>query len=306
MKGIPFTKLQGTGNDFVVIDRIRGGRPIAKVDAVKICDRHFGVGADGVLTLMPSRKAAFRMHITNSDGSIAEMCGNGIRCAAKYVADRKLVSKFLDRGRVAEIREKAGFTVEGHARLYGFDVETGRGVLSCIVEPGKDGAVKSVWVDMGAPILERPLIPMTGDGVFQEGQVKALGRKFKASAVGMGNPHLVLFTDNGMEGAKKYGPALECSPLFPNRTNVEFAHMVYDREIEVVVWERGCGITLACGTGACATVVAHALAGKAPWGREVKVRLSGGTLGITVPRDLSAVFMRGEASEVFNGIWGEK
>ncbi|MFA6032667.1 MAG: diaminopimelate epimerase [Myxococcota bacterium] len=306
MKQFEFFKYHGIGNDLVLVDLTAGGVPVTSAEAVELCDRNFGVGADGVLTLLPSRKAAFRMHIRNSDGSVAEMCGNGLRCAAKYAYDHGRVVVFLGDDETNGIAAAAGFQVKRGTRLSGFAVETGRGVLHCVIEAAADGIANSVWVNMGAPILERSAIPMTGTGRFLGREVRAAGKVFTGSAIGMGNPHLVLFAGDDMEQAMKYGPILERSPLFPRKTNVEFARVVSESELSVVVWERGCGITKACGTGACATVVAHAMAGHVPFGREVRVVLPGGVLGVSVPADLHAVYMRGPAVEVFRGWAGEQ
>jgi diaminopimelate epimerase len=301
MSGTYFWKYHGIGNDFVILDRTGGGRPVSAPDAVRICDRHRGVGADGVLTLLPSAKASFRMHIRNSDGSIAEMCGNGIRCAVKFAVERAGAEARGGDRAVAMLKAVVRNPGRG-AGVRAVSVETGRGVLQCLAMI-RGSEVESVVVDMGAPILDRSGIPMKGKGRFVGGKVEALGKTFKATAVGMGNPHLVLFHRDDMADALKFGPMLERSPLFPKRTNVEFARAVSGTKIHAVVWERGVGITEACGTGACATAVAFALAGISPFGTELSVGLPGGVLWITVPEDLGAVYMRGPAEEVFTGAW---
>ena len=176
MEQFEFLKYHGIGNDFVVVDKMAGGVPVTAAEAVELCGRNRGVGADGVLTLLPSRKAAFRMHIRNSDGSVAEMCGNGLRCAAKYAHDHGRVVVFLGGDETDGIAADAGFAVRRGARLCGFAVETGRGVLQSVVEVAADGRASSVWVNMGAPILERSAIPMIGTGEFLGQELKAAGK----------------------------------------------------------------------------------------------------------------------------------
>jgi diaminopimelate epimerase len=275
-----FFKYHGLGNDFVVLDRTKGGGPPTAEEARALCDRHFGVGADGVLTLLPAAGADFRMHIRNADGSEAEMCGNGIRCAAKHGVDFGLAAG-------PEVR-----------------IATAGGTKVCTVEPGADGRVASVAVDMGAPVLDRPAIPVAGEGRMVAAPVAVGERTFAVTAVSLGNPHAVIFggpEEATVEFAARFGPELETrTDLFPRKTNVEFA-AVGPAGIDVAVWERGCGITLACGTGACATAVAAVVNGLAEAGRELGVRLPGGALGITVAPDLARVRMRGPAVLVFRG-----
>jgi diaminopimelate epimerase len=299
---LPFTKYHGLGNDFVVLDRLRGGRPITARLAAAVCDRHRGAGADGVLTLSPSRRASFRMHIFNADGSVAEMCGNGVRCAVKHAVERARVAPRLTGARARAFLAAMGFAAGPGARWSVYDVETGNGVLPCAAEI-RAGEVAAVAVDMGAPILDRPRIPMRGRGVFVERAVRVNGRTFTGTAVSMGNPHLVLFHRDDRRDAETFGPALETSPLFPRRTNVEFARAAGPRELRVVVWERGVGVTMACGTGACAAATAFAIAGKVPFDREVTVRLPGGPLGVVVREDLGAVYMKGPAARVYEGVY---
>jgi diaminopimelate epimerase len=276
--GIPFLKVHGLGNDFLIVDSTKYKVPETPAFAKAVCDRNFGVGADGVLYYKPSAKGDFYMKILNSDGSEAEMCGNGIRCMARWAFE-------TGRAKNTEVR-----------------VETLGGMRVCRVNLGPAGNVEDVTVDMGAPRLDRAQIPMEGSGTFL-GQMFEMepGQKVPASAVSMGNPHLVLFTEASRAKAVAIGPTLERHPWFPNRTNVEFAHAASGREIDLVVWERGAGLTLACGTGACATVVAAAMASYVEFDREVKVNLLGGSLYITVPKDLSRVWMRGPATFVFAG-----
>jgi diaminopimelate epimerase len=298
---IPFVKVQGLGNDFVVVD-LRPGRPAENAQAVlepemvkAVCDRHFGVGADGILAILPGAEGDARMRVLNADGSEAEMCGNGIRCVAKVLYE-----------------DDAGL------RRPVLRIDTGAGLLSCAVSvkndaQGEAGAtVESVAVEMGAPRLRRTEIPMTGPADERVLQTPAElgGRHFSLTAVSMGNPHAVIFIDDpGLslrELADTFGPKLETSPVFPRRTNVEFARVRQGSagpEIDVVVWERGCGITLACGTGACATAVAACLEGRVTANREIPVHLPGGTLFITVraqAEEFGSVLMRGPANRVFS------
>jgi diaminopimelate epimerase len=278
----PFFKYHGLGNDFVVLDRTRSGGVPTAAAARAICDRHFGIGADGVLTLLPGEGADLRMHITNADGSEAEMCGNGIRCVAKHAVDFGLA---------------AGPDVR---------IATAGGLKICRTDRGPDGRVATVTVDMGAPILDRPAIPVAGTGRMVGEPVAVGDRTFAVTAVSMGNPHAVIFgppAEATVAFAARFGPALESrTALFPRKTNVEFA-AVGPEGIDVAVWERGCGITLACGTGACATAVAAVVNGLAPEGRELPVRLPGGPLAITVAPGLARVHMRGPATLVFAGEW---
>jgi diaminopimelate epimerase len=258
---IDFVKMQGLGNDFVLIDSRKTDLVNADLKelALKLCDRHFGVGADGLLIVWPSEKAHYRMQIINPDGSEAEMCGNGLRCFARYVYETdKLKEEVLS-------------------------VETLAGVLLPAVILGPEQSVVGVEVDMGLP----------KDG----GEVKLHGKTFRQ--ISMGNPHAVTFVDNFSEiNLGELGPLIEHDGHFPNRTNVEFVKVLAQDKIEVLVWERGAGETLACGTGACATVVASALAGRT--GRRVLVQLPGGNLDIEWAED-DHVLMRGPAATVFEG-----
>ncbi len=213
------------------------------------------------------------MRVTNADGSLAEMCGNGLRCVAKFLGDQKV-------------------------SLAAFDVETDAGLLHCDLFR-EHGKVVEVSVEMGAPILERERIPMRGEGRPVREVFEVEGARLSGTAVSMGNPHLVFF-DGPMARAAELGARYEVHPLFPQRTNVEFVSVNADG-VSVVVWERGCGLTEACGTGACAVVVAGVLEERWPAGTEVSVRLPGGKLLIQVARDLSGVRMRGEAVESFRG-----
>lgn len=276
--GVPFLKVEGLGNDFLIVDATKFEVPETEAFAKSVCNRNFGVGADGVLYYKASKKGDFFMRILNSDGSEAEMCGNGIRCMARWA---------FETGRVKGTE---------------MNVETLGGMRVCRLNLSKDGTVADVTVDMGAPKLARSNLPMEGPGTYL-GQMFEMepGKTVPASAVSMGNPHFILFTEASVEKAKEIGPRLERHAWFPRRTNVEFAEPVSGREINLVVWERGAGLTLACGTGACATAVAAALGSYTEFDREVKVNLPGGSLYITVPKDLSRVWMRGPATFVFAG-----
>jgi diaminopimelate epimerase len=274
---VRFVKYHGLGNDFLLVDRLSGPETEAIVGdaAERLCDRRRGIGADGVLTLLPSKVGAARMRIVNADGSLAQMCGNGIRCVAKYLADELLL---------------AGDEVA---------IETDAGVRACRLLR-QDGQVIEVTVDMGAPILEAEKIPINAaPGRFVQQAVQLETFWVRGTAVSMGNPHFVLF---GVppDAAEALGPKLEMHPLFPNRTNVEFVLESGD-ELQVTVWERGVGITEACGTGACAAVVAGILENRFAAGAERAVLLKGGMLHVRVEPDLCHVWMRGPATRVFAG-----
>ncbi|MBI5549663.1 MAG: diaminopimelate epimerase [Deltaproteobacteria bacterium] len=278
MSPVRFAKYHGLGNDFVLVDRLEGGEPILPEEAVRLCERRRGIGADGVLTLLPARGGgAARMHVTNADGSVAQMCGNGIRCVAKYLADQ--------RGLVADE----------------LSIDTDAGLRSCRLMRHA-GKVEEVIVDMGRPELEAARIPMRvspGQRFLQQ-ELSVPGATIKATAISMGNPHLVLFDVVEADAPGTLGPVLERHPLFPERTNVEFAQRLGDG-LAVTVWERGAGLTEACGTGACAAMVAAVLEARLPGGEERPVRLKGGELQVRVEADLSRVWMRGPARRVFEG-----
>ncbi len=258
----PFFKYHGLGNDFVVLDRRKSARDIDAAVARVLCDRRRGIGADGVLVLLPSSAdaALARMVVHNADGSVAEMCGNGLRCVVKHLAE----------------------TTEG--RPPSITVETGAGVLVSEAAWSPRG-VDEVTVDMGA----------AKHGPLDEGVDGHPG-----TFVDMGNPHFVLLT-TPPEEAPNVGPHLELHPRFVHRTNVECCRLGADGSLVVTVWERGVGITQACGTGACAAVVASALHGSSPFERWVKVTLPGGPLEVKVQPDLSRVWLKGPATFVYEG-----
>lgn len=269
MPVISFTKMQGCGNDFVVLDFLRDEIPDLGALAKRLCDRRFGIGADQLLTVRPSKTADFKMGIYNADGSEVEMCGNGIRCFAKYLHDRGLTKK-----RELEVETPAGII---RPRLVGDLVE----------------------VDMGEPILEGRKIPVMADGRILDYPLEIDGTTYRVSCVSMGNPHCVLYLDRIRElELQKIGPSFEHHPFFPKRVNTEFVELVSSREVKMRVWERGAGETLACGTGACAVAVAGALTGRTE--RKLLVHLLGGDLQIEWRED-NRVYMTGGAQEVFQG-----
>ncbi len=270
--------MQGCGNDFIVVNQIEERLPEERLPelAREWCDRHFGVGADGLVLVEPSRQGNYRMRMLNPDGSESATCGNSIRCFAKYVYDRKLHTDVL------------------------LKVETQAGVhLLKLTTRGRE--VEQVRVDMGVPIFERKLIPMRGDGpgpVVGE-KLQAAGRKLEVTCLSMGNPHCVVFVDD-LEHypVDKVGPGIETHKLFPRRTNVEFVEPVSSSRLDHRTWERGAGETLASGSGACAAVVASVLNQRT--GRKVTARLRGGELLIEWSGD-NHVYLSGPASEVFTG-----
>jgi diaminopimelate epimerase len=281
-----FAKYHGLGNDFLVVDlRAASEADAAAVQApaavIALCDRQFGVGGDGVLAVLPAAGADARMRVLNSDGSEAEMCGNGLRCVVKELHDR------------------------GGLRKPELAIETGAGRLSCAID-AVDGVARSVTVAMGAPRLRRGEIPMIGPAGERcvEQPLEIDGASRPITCVSMGNPHAIAFVgsrDEALQLARTVGTQVEHHPWFPNRTNAEFAHVKSRGEIDLVVWERGCGITLACGTGACATAVAATVTGRADEARPIRVNLLGGSLEITVQPGLSGVAMKGPAVHVFDG-----
>jgi diaminopimelate epimerase len=279
MSKLRFTKMHGAGNDFVLLDGIDSPLPGIPAIASRLCDRHFGIGADQCLVLLPPSRsdADFRMLIYDADGSEVEMCGNGIRCLHRYVRSR-------------------GYTLKDEIA-----VETAGGV----VRPRGEGAL--VRVDMGEPVLAPERIPtrLAAPGGARGGPVlraplEVDGERFEASAVSMGNPHCVIVVDDPERfPVEEVGRRIETHPAFPRRTNVEFVRPEGRARIRQRTWERGTGETLACGSGACAAAVACALNGLT--GREVDVALRGGTLHVRWDERTNHVFMSGPAEEVFTG-----
>mgnify|MGYP002796425631 FL=1 len=276
-----FTKMQGLGNDYVYVNCLKETIADPPALAKKISDRHFGVGSDGLIMINPSDKADFEMEMYNADGSRAEMCGNGIRCVAKYVYDYGLT----DKTRIS--------------------VETLAGIkyLDLTVENGK---VSLVRVDMGRPILEPENIPVQAEGsrVVDE-PLTVDGKEYRMTCVSMGNPHAVIFVDQDVRELplEQIGPSFESHERFPKRINTEFARVLDRRTVEMRVWERGSGETLACGTGTCATAVACVLNGLTE--DEITVHLLGGDLYIKWDREKDTVYMTGPAETVFDGEWPE-
>lgn len=278
MTEIKFTKMNGLGNDFIITDYdefLKTGKDKA-VLAKLLCDRNFSIGADGLIIVNPDTKETdIGWYFYNSDGSIAQMCGNGMRCFSKYVYSKGFVKK------------KA------------FSVETKAGIIKPLIND--DG---TVTVNMSKPVLTPEKIPVKNNEILNF-KVSANKREFIANAVSMGNPHCIIFTQEDTKKlASEYGPFIEVSELFPEKTNVEFINVISRNEINLDVWERGCGITLACGTGACASTVAGILNGILD--SKVKVNLPGGTLHIEwngnkddIDKD---VFMTGSADLSFTGI----
>lgn len=274
---IEFTKMHGAGNDYIYVDTTRFPIPRPEHWARVWSDRHKGIGGDGLVLIGPSAKADFSMRIFNADGSEARMCGNASRCVGKYVYDK-------------------GLTPSRTVRL-----ATRSGIKVLQLAIGADGLVDTVTVDMGEPVLTAPGLLDTPDGSLTEGEVtSATDRTFRGTFVSMGNPHFVVFTTD-VEGLPlvNVGPALEHAAVFPERCNIEFAEVRPDGSLRMRVWERGSGITLACGTGACATAVAAALTGRA--GRTSEVDMDGGRLRIEWREADGHVYMTGGATKVFDG-----
>ena len=271
-----FTKMHGCGNDYVYVNCMQEQIEDPAKLAIEVSDRHFGIGSDGLILICPSEKADFRMRMYNADGSEAQMCGNGIRCVGKYVYDH-------------------GLTTETN-----ITVETLAGIkyLTLLVE---DGKVARVTVDMGSPITEAALIPVVAESspVVSE-PFFVQGKEYLLTCVSMGNPHAVLFVENtdAIE-IEKIGPYFENQERFPERTNTEFIQLIDRTRMRMRVWERGSGETLACGTGACASVYAAILNGKTE--DEVTVELLGGELQIRYDREQHKIFMTGPAVTVFEG-----
>lgn len=267
---LPFTKMHGLGNDFVVVD-CRTADPGGWEDlSQRLADRRFGVGCDQVLLVYPSEVADFRMDIYNADGSRVEMCGNGVRCFAKYLRDK-------------------GLTSAGSLR-----VET----LAGVVVPRFAGDL--VEVDMGEPVLEGRRIPVDADGPVKELALPLREGDLKVTCVSMGNPHAVAFVDDAAGYLlDRVGPEVEHHPFFPRRTNVEFVQVLDSGRVRMRVWERGSGVTMACGTGACAAAVASHWTGRT--GRDVEVVLDGGSLRVRWDEATNRVFMTGPAATVFEG-----
>ena len=279
MSQLRFTKMHGAGNDYVYVNLFEEQLPAPPEKlAPLVSDRHFGIGGDGLILITPSDNADARMRMFNADGSEAEMCGNGLRCVAKYVYDH------------------------GIAKKDKLVLETGTGLLS--VELETDGTVASrVTVNMGEPILDAAKIPTTFDqSPVVSQRLEVGGREFEVTCVSMGNPHCVIFVDKADDDlVLKIGPQIEKAVQFPARVNVEFIEIISPTEVRQRTWERGSGETLACGTGASAVCVAGVLTGKLE--RRILNHLLGGDLELHWNESDNHVYMTGPAEEVFSGIW---
>lgn len=271
-----FTKMQGLGNDYVYVNCFEEKIENPSELAVKVSDRHFGIGSDGLILIRPSEVADFRMTMFNADGSESEMCGNGIRCVGKYVYDYGLTDK-------TEV-----------------SVETLAGIkyLKFLI---KDGKVDMVTVNMGEPILKPELVPVVGEGdAVIDSPIEVDGKEYKMTCVSMGNPHSVVFVDDvDSFPLHEVGPLFEHHKAFPRRVNAEFCQVIDRTHAKMRVWERGTGETLACGTGTCATAVACILNGKTE--DEVTITLLGGDLIIRWDREKNVIYMTGPARVVFDG-----
>ncbi len=279
MQTIKFTKMQGAGNDYIYVDCTKSMITDINETAKKVSDRHFGIGSDGLVLICPSDKTDFTMNMYNSDGSQAEMCGNAIRCVGKYVHDRGLTDKDV-------------ITIETLAGIK---------TLQLNIE---DGKVKTVRVNMGNPVLEPEKIPIISDkDRFIQSPVMVAGKKYFVTGVSMGNPHAVTFMQSEEDvdnlAIAELGPKFETHQLFPKKINTEFAYVKDRHTVKMRVWERGAGETLACGTGACATMVACVLSDMVD--READIILLGGKLHIEWNEEDNNIYMTGPAEFVFDG-----
>ena len=271
-----FTKMEGLGNDYVYVNCFKETVEDPKSVAIKVSDRHFGIGSDGLILIKPSEVADFRMDMYNADGSQSEMCGNGIRCVAKYVYDYGLTDKTS------------------------ISVETLAGIKYLDLQIENEKAVQ-ITVNMGSPELIAEKVPVKSDKekVIDEPIVVG-GKEYRMTCVSMGNPHCIIFVEDTKNfPLEEVGPLFESHEVFPNRVNAEFVQVLDDKTLNMRVWERGSGETLACGTGTCATVVASCLNGHT--GDDVTVHLLGGDLHIKWDREENLVYMTGPAKVVFDG-----
>lgn len=272
-----FTKMHGLGNDYVYVNAFEEQVDQPNDLARKIADRHFGVGGDGLVLIAPSSVADFQMLMYNADGSQGEMCGNASRCVAKYVYDRGMTDKTV------------------------MTLETLAGIKTLHMTV-RNGKVESVRVDMGKPIVDCEQVPcLLGNGVVRKAKIHALDRDFEITPVCTGNPHGVIFLDEPVEtfDLDRYGPVLENHPAFPKKANIEFVNVISRDRLRMRVWERGSGITMACGTGSCAVLVAANLCGLAD--RKAAIVLDGGELVDEWDEETGHVFMTGPATHVFDG-----
>lgn len=274
---LKFTKMHGLGNDYVYMDAINQNIENRTELAKFVSDRHFGIGSDGLILICPSKKADFKMQMFNSDGSEAEMCGNGIRCVGKFAYDNGLTDKTT------------------------ISIETLAGIKILEMKE-ENGKIKLAKVDMGEPILDPERIPViTQENPVKNLILKAEDREFKFSCVSMGNPHAITFIKEDVNNFDicKYGRILEIDKAFPNKANIEFVNIIDDKNLKMRVWERGAGETLACGTGACAVAVSAMLNNYTQ--RKVTVKLLGGDLEIEWNNENNHVYMTGPATTVFEG-----
>ena len=272
-----FTKMHGCGNDYVYVNCLEEKIKHPSETAIKVSDRHFGIGSDGLILIKPSEKADFEMEMYNADGSQGAMCGNGVRCIAKYVYDYGLT-------------DKTTITIETKGGIKELDLTV------------EDGKVTWVKVDMEAPITKASQIPAIYDDLDEviDQPVIVDGKEYNITCISMGNPHGVVFVDSVADiDIEKIGPKFENHPMFPDRVNTEFIELVDDKTIKMRVWERGAGETLACGTGACASAYASYLNKKT--GKKVLVHLLGGDLQIEYDEEKDTIFMTGPATTVFDG-----
>ena len=272
-----FTKMHGLGNDYVCINCFRERVEDPSGFARTLCDRHYGIGADGLILICPSKVSDFKMEIYNSDGSVAGMCGNGIRCLGKYVYDYRLTGK-----ETLSIETKSGIRYM-HLHI-------------------QDGKACGAMVDMGVPRLNAHSIPILSEkDLVINDPIEVQKKNYRMTGISMGNPHAVIFSEeiNGIS-LEETGRELEFHPRFPERANIEFCHVTARNRMEIRVWERGVGETLACGTGACAAVVASVLNDLTD--EEVIVKLLGGELSVRWDRKVNHVFLEGPAVKVFDGV----
>jgi diaminopimelate epimerase len=299
-----FSKMHGLGNDYVFVDVVHQKLP-ADLPAISIAvsDRHFGIGSDGLITVGPSTLAAARMRIFNADGSEAQMCGNGLRCATKFAYEKGIITPnqlFDPPAAMKQVLDRfaqSGYTVRA------VKMETGRGVLTVALMIDRNNIVDQVCVNMDQPILEGLKIPTTIDAEkIVASPISVAGQTFKMTCVSMGNPHAVIFCDEVSKiDLNTLGPALEKHATFPQRTNVHFVEVLDCGHMKMVTWERGSGITLACGTGASAVCVAGVLENRTH--RAVRIDLPGGPLNLFWNNDDNCVYKLGPAVEAFRGTW---
>lgn len=274
---LKFIKMHGLGNDYVYMNAIDQEINDRSELAKYVSDRHFGIGSDGLILICPSDKADFRMQMFNSDGSEAEMCGNGIRCVGKFVYDNKLTDKTI-----VAVETLAGIKILN---------------LNVV-----DGKVETVRVDMGEPILEAKDIPVISDEhPVKNLKLKVEDREFRFTCVSMGNPHAITFIEDNVKefDVEKYGKVLEVDSAFPKKANIEFVNVIDDKSLKMRVWERGAGETMACGTGACGVAVAAFLNGYTQ--RKVEIELLGGKLNVEWNQDDNHIYMTGPATTVYTG-----